>query len=224
MATNLRQFDARPLVERIKARHGLSADAKVGIFGCFDTKAAMDTERGNNDVVAMASTDGIDLDEEVVLPEGGDLSYVTTNRKLFVDHCYDIEYAVASLRSITAVKSGGKQRGWSIRSRLLQGDIHKAARIVESICQQDGIGMSIGFIADDAGRPDATEAKAYPGAKSIVRKWKMLEISFTCLPCNVSCQTMAGTQDGSKSAKLRESFPIAATIFDLPLPVLEFTV
>lgn len=221
MATNLRTFDGRPLVDRIKSRHGLGKDAKVGVFGCFDTKAALDTDRGNNDVVAMATTDGLDLDEEIVLPEGGDLSYVTTNRKLFVDHCYEIEYAVASLRSITAVKLGGKQRGWSIRSRLLQGDIHKAARIVESICQQDGIGLSIGFIAEDAGRPDANEAKAYPGATSIIRKWKMLEVSFTCLPCNVSCQGTMGTVDAGKSAELSERVPDAVKLFRLERPRLK---
>lgn len=220
MATNLRTFDARPLVERIKSRHGLSADAKVGIIGCFDTKAAIDNDKGNNDIVAVASTDGLDLDEEVVLPEGADLSYITTNRKLFVDHCYDIEYAVASLRSVSAVKAGGVQRGWSIRSRLLQGDIHKAARLVESIIAQDGIGLSIGFLATDSGRPDANESKAYPGAGGIVRKWKMLEVSYTCLPCNVSCQTVTGTMDAGKSAAISEHVPEARTLFRLDRPKL----
>lgn len=221
MATNLRTFDARPLVARIKSRHGLKDDAPVGIFGCFDTKAALDKENGNNDVVAVATTDGLDLDDEVVLPGGADLSYVTTNRKLFVDHCYDLEYAVASLRSISALKVGGTQRGWSIRARLFQGDIHHNARLVESIIAQDGIGLSIGFLATDASRPTADEAKAYPGAQTIIRAWKMLEVSCTALPCNVNCQTMAGTMDTSKSASIVSHVPGAAKLFRLERPMLK---
>ncbi len=220
MATNLRTFDGRPLVDRLKSRHGLSADAKVGVFGCFDTKAVLDTENGNNDIVAVATTDGIDLDEEVVMPDGADLSYVTTNRKLFVDHCYDIEYAVASLRSISPMKVGGKQRGWSIRARLLQGDLHKAARIVESIIAQDGIGLSIGFLSLDDGRPSADESKAYPGATNMIRRCKILEVSFTALPCNVSCQTVAGVQDSGKSAAIAERHPEAVNLFRLERPRL----
>lgn len=220
MATKLRPFDPSDLVSRIKSRHALKADSRVGIVGCFDTKAALDKDGGNYDIVAVATTDGVDLDDEVVLPEGADLAYLKTNRKLFADHCYDNENAVATLRSIAPIKTGDSIRGWKIRARLFQGEIHKAARLVESIIAQDGIGLSIGFVSMDDGRPNADEMKAYPKATSIVRACKLLEVSFTCLPCNVSCQTMQGVRDEGKAAEIAERSDEARKFFRLERPRL----
>lgn len=225
MTTNLRQFDGRDLVARIKAKHRLNDSVPVGTFRCIDGKAALDTARGNNDVLAIANTDDTDLDEEVVLPSGCSWKYIEKNTTLFKDHKYDVEDIVAAYRAKTSIKSGNVLRGWEIRARLLEGDAHPGAAIIRSLIEQGvGIGMSIGFIATDAGRPTTEEAKRFPNAKSIVRECQLLEVSFTGMPCNVSCQTQVGTMDVSKAADIRRSVPGADLVLDLPLPILEFSI
>jgi hypothetical protein len=208
-------------IAAIKSRHGLAEDAPVGIFATFDTKAALDTENGNNDVLAIATTDNVDLDDEVVLPSGCDWSYLNANRKLFVDHQYDISHCVGALRSMAPYPSKGAMKGWSIRARLYDGMPYPAAEAVQKIIAQDGIGISIGFLALDYGAPTADERIKYPGASSIVRKSKLLEASFTCLPCNVSCQTQRVSIDDSKAANIAAHVDAKARdILSIKLPRL----
>jgi hypothetical protein len=213
-------------IAAIKSRHGLPEDAPVGIFATFDTKAALDTANGNNDVIAIATTDDVDLDDEVVLPQGCDWSYLVANKKLFVDHEYDIKHCVGSLRSMAPFPSTNAVKGWKFRARLYDGMPYPAAEAVRKIIEQDGIGISIGFLAIDYGPPTAEERVKYPGASSIVRESKLLEASFTCLPCNVSCQTLQMRMDESKSAsvaskvdaKTREILSIKLPRLSIKLP------
>jgi hypothetical protein len=218
---------AKSLIERIKTRHALREDAPVGIFATFDSKAALDTANGNNDIIAIATTDSIDLDDEVVLPGGADFSYILGtngkgNRKLFVDHEYEIDSCVGSLRSLTPWPSQAAMRGWQLRARLFDGMPYPAAEAVAKIIAQDGIGISIGFIADEYGAPTPDEAKRYPGATSIVRKWRMLEASFTCMPCNVSCQTLAVSGDAKAATDIAAKVDAKTRqIMHLSLPPME---
>jgi hypothetical protein len=143
---------------------------------------------------------------------------------LFVDHDYSIASCVGMLRSITPYPSASAQRGWQFRARLYDGLPYPAADAVRKIIEQDGIGISIGFIADEWGAPTAEEAIKYPGAESIVRKWRMLEASFTCFPCNVSCRTLASRTDTEKAADIaRHVDERTRAIMNLRLPPLEFT-
>lgn len=217
---------AKSRIAAIKSRHGLDEAAPVGIFATFDTKAALDTAGGNNDVIAIATTDDVDLDDEVVLPSGCDWSYLATNKKLFVDHEYEIEYCVGSLRSMSPFPSAKAMTGWQIRARLYTGMPYPAADAVRKIIEQDGIGISIGFLAIDYGPPTAEERVKYPRASSIVRKAKLLEASFTCLPCNVACQTLAATVDTSKAATIAAHVTdkAARDILSLRLPPLSLTI
>ncbi len=219
MSIELQTIKSR--IAAIKSRHGLPEDAPVGIFATFDTKAALDTDKGNNDVIAVATTDDVDLDDEVVLPQGCDWSYLNANRKLFVDHQYDISHCVGVLRSFSPYPSKGAIKGWSIRAHLYKEMPYPAAGAVGKIIEQDGIGISIGFLALDYGPPTADERIKYPGASSIVRKSKLLEASFTCLPCNVSCQTLRVSVDESKAAAIAPHVDAKAReILSIKLPRL----
>lgn len=226
MATNLRQFDARPLVERIKAKHGwLRESDAVGVFSCFDSKAAIDTAGGNNDVIAVATTDAVDLEDEVVLPEGIDWSYVldtknTANRKMFVEHEMEVDKCVAFVRSIQPYRKSALN-GWQVRFQWLRNSPFPWVAQCQSIAEQDGIGLSIGFLRSDAGRVTAEEAKRYPKARTAVRKCKAVEISLTCIPCEVNSQTLMGVQDMSKAAEIAERHPNAVKLFSIPRPKLK---
>lgn len=216
---------AKSRVAAIKSRHGLDEAAPVGIFATFDSKASVDTERGNNDIIVIATTDDVDLEEEVVIPSGCDWSYLFKNKKLFVDHNTEMEYCVATLRSASPFPSATAMKGWKVRARLYEDMPYPAAAAVRKIVDQDGIGSSIGFLALDYGPPTSEERVKYPKAKSIVRKSQILELSFTCFPCNVSCQTQAVTVDTSKAATIASHVDKAARdILSLRLPPLSLTI
>lgn len=212
MVANAAFFDA-DLIPRMRARFGedlLSKDAKLGVRTAF-VKGGGITCKVNGpttvDITAWATTDAVDSVREVVLPEGCDwTSYFMPNGgNLFVDHCYGASYRVGKARSMPSLRrtpSGGS--GW-----LLTGVIRTDTTNPNTLAVLDGardgsIGMSIGFEAMEWGDPTPAEKMKYPAAESIIRKARILEVSYTYMPCNVECQTQTVTYDEAKAAEVRE--------------------
>lgn len=197
--------DAAGIIDRIKshgALYGLPDSATVGVLSAWDSKAAVDQEDGKNDIIITMTTDDVDLDEEVVLPWGGDLSaYLNQNRKVFVDHYYTVENCAGAIRWVKPFPDPASPKGLRMRMSVLKTTNNPLPGLCLDMARQCGIGASIGFEALDWGKPTAEEAARYPAAKSIVRKWRAIEVSLTCLPCNVTCQGVA-VADESKSAKV----------------------
>lgn len=151
------------------------------------------------DIVCVATTDDVDLDGEVVLPDGADWTYFQKNKVVFLDHSYGSAQAVATFRSITR-----QGKGWVCRATLLNDPENENVRIVKTLADAGVLGMSIGFTVEDAGQPTDQERKAYPKANWIIRKWNAIEISYTAMPCNVACRTQAVIygEDGGKRANV----------------------
>ncbi len=172
----------------------LADTAKVGRFASFCKQARVETTNPNQlDIVCVATTDDLDLDGEVVLPDGADWSYFEKNRVVFLDHSYGSSQAVATLRNI---KRQGN--GWVCRATLLNDPQNENVRIVKTLAEAGVLGMSIGFTVTDAGQPTPMEQKAYPGADYIIRKWNAVEVSYTAMPCNVACRTQAMIYGGDE--------------------------
>lgn len=198
-------MDGKSIVERIKEeaeRRGHQCKGPVGVVSTFGKEMRVD--QPNRDVVALATTDDIDLEEEVVLPGGADISYFKKNKKVFVDHTYDTMSAIGVLRNLKRWSGPGGRDGWIARVHVPDSPDNPLASHVLALAAAEGIGMSIGFEAMDFGRPTADEQKKYPGAKSIVREWRWLELSFTAMPCNVACQSQSVIADSEKAARARE--------------------
>jgi len=179
----------------------LSRDNPVGVRSVFP-KAMEVVPNGNqpDEIVSFANTPGVDLDREVVVPEGGNVTdYFGKNRNLFVDHRYDTLSCVAKCRNLE-LKLG---RGWLCRGALIKNPENPMIQAVRALAVAGALGMSIGFEALDYGPPTAEEAKAYKGARSIVRSWRLLEISYTPMPMNVECQTLEHSFDDTKAATAR---------------------
>lgn len=179
------------VITKMRGRHGLKSGQAVGVAGFHCKEAAI--SEAESDVEAVMTTVDVDLDDEVVLPSGADLSYfnATSQRKVFLDHCYDMASNVGVVRFINPFPNAEKPIG-------LKARIHIYRRMKDSRCddlleriKQGGMGMSVGFIPMEVGEPSRDEVVLYPKAESIVRRWKMLEVSFTSLPCNVRCQTLS---------------------------------
>jgi hypothetical protein len=163
-------LNTKRIITDIKARHGLGADSAVGLIGSFDAKSTVD--RTQRLIRATATTRAIDLDNEVVLPGGADWSY--------------FEHTVGTVRNRQArtalSKDGAEVEAWNVLIHVLDLKKNPYGDDILTIAEECGIGLSIGFIALERGEPTAAEVAKYGGGKpfaSIVRRYKLLEISFT---------------------------------------------
>lgn len=188
---------------------GLKKDSPIGVRSFIVQKASID-ERNPREVVCIANTDDIDGADEVVVPGGADTSYFFApgQKKVFVDHRYDFASNVGVVRVASPYPSNKEHRSWRLRIHLYDGMKNTMADDVLSVIQQAGLGLSIGFLAEDWGNPTADEASRYATRgmipRCVVRRWKWLEVSFTAMPCNVACQTLAMHSSKSFTPDIRK--------------------
>lgn len=189
---------AEAIREAIRDRALLDPDAVVGV--CAPHAALSTRQMGEQrTLIGTATTDDVDCEEEVVLPDGANTAYIEQNRQVFADHHWTVPHTVGTLRRLQR-----EGNGWSVRIELYRGMRSPLADDVWAIASQGGIGLSIGFQALDYGEPTADEAKRWPRAKSVVRKWRWLELSVTPFPCNVSCRASAVRVDESRAALIED--------------------
>lgn len=173
------------LIERIRKHKDVGDDRVFGVVASYGKVVNIDDEGDKNDIIAIANTGDIDLDDEVVVPGGGATTYLDRNNQVFVDHNYGVHDAAGFIRSKKLVDGA-----WRVRIGLYDND---AGRAVKEIARKSGqIGLSIGFFPVEYGPPTDEEREKYAASgkvpASIVRRWDWFELSFTALPCNVSCQ------------------------------------
>jgi len=179
--------------ERIKrmrdqyARH-IKSPQKLGIR-CFEV-SAKDVNAGGRLIDILATTDSVDLDREVVVPSGCDMAIYQLNKRNFLDHDYRFEKHVATMRSCVPWPSAKNFKGWRNRSQVLAGLHHPFADDLLTVAQQAGIAASIGFELLSGSPPMDTDPPAYHDAEYIVRTCSVIELSFTAMPCNMTCQSM----------------------------------
>lgn len=180
-------------LERMRAKHSIRAGKPVGIKGWTDHKATVAPNAKAGDIIRVILTsDHTDLDREVLLPEGADLSYLNANRKVFADHWYDVEHTVGSVKKLEFTP-----QGLVLEVRMLVDSPYPLVKAITGMAQQCGIGASIGFDPHEWGPPTSMERLKYPNAENMVRKWAALEASMTPMPCNVTCQSLGVTMDDS---------------------------
>lgn len=198
--------------ETIRQRHRhLGGDAAIGRLSVHGKDVKVGAERT---LTGVATTEDIDLDTEVIVQDGCDASYFMRNKTVFLDHVYDFEHSVGKVRTVNLKtdRSGKRIVARSISVMVRKGALgDEILRVAGDI----GIGFSIGFNATDYGMPTDDEKAMYTkGGKAparIVREWQWLETSFTCMPCNVSCQVDgAGQVDDSKAAALSRMVKLKA--------------
>lgn len=173
------------------------ADNPIGVMAgrqAYHAKAKVKQVSGQPlEVVCYASTAAVDLEYEVVLPSGCDMqSYLGVNRNLFVDHMYDVCSAVATVRSMALTPSGWLCHG------VFHDDLQNPyVRACVALAKAGTLAMSIGFEAIEWGPPTEAERAAYPGIESIVRRCKVLEVSYTAMPMNVTCRMVSANLDAA---------------------------
>lgn len=161
------------------------------------------------------NTATVDLDGEVVLPEGMDPSYFPEqHRAVYLNHNYS-ERPIGKCRSIHATRAGIKAltalartpEGYAIATMINEGVIR---------------GLSIGFRRLDCGSPTPEEGKKYAGVQYMTRTWKAIEYSVTAMPCNPDAEIATKSRDAYLSGLDRlagKSIPLdIAYKFGLPPP------
>lgn len=212
MVATANQTQGSEIIARMRARFGedlTRKDAALGVKSSLFVGGVTCKENGPTSVLITnwATTDWLDCDKEVLLPDGGDWNsyFMANGGQLFVDHCYGVSYRVGKARTMPSMRrtpTGGM--GWLLTGVIRTDTENPNAKAVLEGARDGTIGMSIGFEALEYGAPTAEEMRRYPGCESIVRKYRVLEASYTYMPCNVQCQTMAVSMDEAKAAKVRD--------------------
>lgn len=196
-------MNAKAFKQRLAARVGCPDD-HIGAVSC----QAKDVEvKGDGRMLSVvANTTDIDLENEVVDPDGAELDYILANRKVFVDHEYTFDRVVGKVRQIRrSVDDRGRVVAWKVEMGT-----HGAlgAEIVEA-AQAIGIGASIGFQALEFGPPTRDEIERFSKdgrvPEIVVRRWRWLELSLTHFPCNVSCQDLTVAPGVDLGERAREA-------------------
>ncbi|MBO6739051.1 MAG: hypothetical protein JJ916_04240 [Phycisphaerales bacterium] len=201
-------MNATNILHRLKGHNVTVKDGeRIGVVSSFGRGAQIVTKSDRTrDIVVTANTGDIDLDNEVVIPSGANTAYFERNKMIFADHMYDLNQVAGKMRRLDKYPSETDHQSWRVRAHINDNPIGNTVRtIVEETGQ---IGVSIGFIAKDYGAPTEDERKRFKSADgstphSVVREWDWFELSFTALPCNVACQSMAMTE--GKSADMLEA-------------------
>lgn len=144
-------------------------------LGFQDLELAIERKANAHEVLAVANSAALDLQDEVVLPDGADTSYFFSKRTIYLNHNYD--WPIGSLASAKLVKGQ-----WLCRFGFASTPM--AQEVMTLVAEGVVRGVSIGFVATDYGAPSAEEVKAHGPHRSIVRKWLWLELSVTPMPCN----------------------------------------
>ena len=192
-------------LQLIRKRFELSDDAKVGIVSSFGKTA--EVERKSRIIKWVANTSDIDMEDEVVVPEGLDPSrYFDKNRAIFLDHRYETMYKIGNMRSRALVMGADGRKQWHVHAFIYPTELGNAVWTMAE--EGGGMPCSIGFSAVDWGQPTPEEAKRYKqrdlAPRSIVRKADWIELSATAIPMNVSCQGTIGEPDKRALTRIDE--------------------
>lgn len=168
--------------------NGTPADQdRASLYGGTLADISKADDPNGPDVVARITTISLDADKEIVLPSGADLGRYRKNPIVMLNHnAYGKagDYYPIPIGKALWIKTTGDALIAGIRfSRDTQMGREVHALFREEILR----GFSIGFDELEKSPPSRAEREAYPGwanAKTIHRRWKLLEVSVVGLPNN----------------------------------------
>lgn len=190
--------------DRLRRKFCIKDADAIGFAGAAIVKADPQVTATERVLEFIATTEDVDLDDEVVLASGADWSYFESVgcRSLYLDHHYNQENHVGVIRSIAPFVRASRQVGWKMRAHVFTGLKCPTADDVWTKSQQTNLGVSIGFIPLEVGTPDQNERKTWPKAESIIRRWKAIEVSVTGTPANQQARTLSVPDDKVSPKKL----------------------
>ena len=196
----------RRMNERQRGLGGVADDSGVGLRSLTTLMSKAD-DAEDRDLIVIATTSDVDSMDEVVVPEGIDTSYFMANKSVFVDHRYNVEHRVGTIRTLDPWPSRDDFRGYRARIHMVENN-PVADDLLNSARKGHGPGASIGFETVEAGPPSSEEKAKYSnGGREpswVIRKSRMVELSLTFFPCNVSCQGVPMGSDGKRRGGVQD--------------------
>lgn len=144
-----------------------------------------DVSPGDGKIIAKLTTDSVDRDGEVLIPQGMNSKDFEKNPVLFYNHEYDqpIGRVVNMKRAEKAVYG---ELEFAKRPEGFKGEFFPA--FIEALVTQNMVkGVSVGFVPEPGGSRIANKgdrAKFGSNIKRVFNKWKLLEVSIAPLPAN----------------------------------------
>lgn len=158
----------------------------------FRRKAAPASARdlGERMDISLVTTDAVDRDREVMLPQGGDWSQWRKNPAVTFAHKYD-ELPVGRGLWVKRARESGVN-GWLAKTQYTERPAQWegawfADAVWHFVKSGDLPGKSIGFLPLAASPPEEKEIRAreeLAGVTLIIRKWLALEYAVAPLPSN----------------------------------------
>ena len=142
-------------------------------------------ETKGSGIVAKLTTDSVDRDGEVLIPQGMVSKDYEKNPVLFYNHEYDQPVGTVSGLKRTDDAVYGTL-SFAKRPDNYEGEFFPS--FVEALVRQGIVkGVSVGFVPEANGARSATKAdraKFGTGIKRVFNRWKLLEVSIAPLPAN----------------------------------------
>lgn len=130
------------------------------------------------EVTTIITTNAVDRTQDIVEPDGANLTNFKKNPVMLFNHNYD-----APIGKWSRTKKVDLQKGLrGIQSTATFANTSKAAELFELV--KDGVlsSFSIGFIPTDYEKIESKDENHWPGYH--IKKWELLETSLVSVPAN----------------------------------------
>ena len=177
------------IAEGIRQRHHLDGAADVRVIA---TKFAAGKDLGGDPhkFTARITTDALDRQDEVVLPEGGQFGEFLSSGAIFWNHQYDNPVGFPDkgkkiIRGENFVEAGGifMQRPAGYQGEFFPDFVREF--VTQGMSAGINPGVSIGFQPLETRRPSKADATKYGEKVQLVHtRWKLLEFSIAPVQAN----------------------------------------
>jgi phage head maturation protease len=196
-------------LENLKSNPKHAAAMASGEVRCkANTLEVTKIDRAQRLVWAYITSPRVDLEREVILPEGIERDHFPeTIKTLYIDHDYNrYPMGVGVCRTLL----------YEAPTRRLLAQSHITTRaigdeLLTAIDEGAVGGTSVGVLDIDAGRPTADEVAEHGEHDCIVRRSKLIEYSFTSMPCNLDALV-----DLTRKGKIRRETAVSFGLPDTP--------
>jgi len=155
----------------------------------FSKKIEVDLD-DKREFSGIITTDSVDHDNEVLLPDGIQLSTFNKNPIILFNH--DYEHPIGKSLDLRQTDNG-----WEATAKIAEkGSTTKADEVWSLVKQGILKGISVGYIELEKRIPSKKDILKFGDkVRAIVSKWKLIEFSIVSAPCNqdaliISCKNL----------------------------------
>lgn len=185
----------------LRQRFGLASGVEVCLASCSMDVTTNLTPENKSPIdphwfKARITTDALDRDGEVMIPQGMIGTEFEKNGTIFWNHNYDLPIAAALGKLVRGDREWVSEGRFAERPSDYVGEFYPD--YVRALVSQRIVrGVSVGFIPIESRKPTEKDFEIYGrGVKRVHSKWKMLEWSFAPIQSNVEAMVLDAIKKG----------------------------